>query len=623
MSSLKKQLTNFLKLCKFDVIKNPLFVTLGALSLVLSYFKVLNLPFDIAFVAILLGGIPIMFRAFEAVFVYKKITVNILIATAIIAAIIIDETFAAGEVAFIMMCGEILEEMTVKKANSKLRNLLELSPTKATLLKDGQWVEVVASDIKKGDVILVKTGQAIPADGIIKKGQSSIDQAIMTGESMPAEKGEGDEVLAGCLNLSTPIEILVQSDSEDSTLNRMIEIVAAAKENRAKIERITDKVASFLVPCAILLSVIMFIITGQVIRAVTVLVVFCPCSLVLATPTAIVAALGNASLKGVIIKTGDALERLATINAVCFDKTGTITNGKITVTDFFAYDLSEADAKALMYSLECFSEHPYGAAITRAFKQDAGLPVCGVEVIVGGGIKGEINNQSVIIGNERLITQNGIEISDRQRIVLDSLYSGAKTPVIAAKDGAVFAVTALSDTIKDDAKKAIDKIKKQGISSIYMLTGDNNKTASAIAQQSDISEFYSDLLPEDKSRHILDIKESGAKVAMVGDGINDAAVIASSDIGMAFATSGADLAAQSADIVILGTSMSKVPYIIDLSRSTLRKIKFNITLSMAINVLAITCTFLGLLNPVSGAIVHNAGSVLVVLNSITLLYKKG
>ena len=571
---------------------------------------------------VIISGIPMLLLAMTRLIREKWISSALLIAIAMVASLLIGEVFAAGEVAWIMALGALLEDWTVERAKKGLRNLINLTPQTGRRISDGTEEVIPVDEIKIGDTLRILPGESVPVDGEIIKGTSSLDQSVMTGESLPIDKEVGDEVFCGTMNLYGAIDIKATSLGENSSLQKLIDLVKAADEKQAPTQRIADKWATWLVPVALAIAIVAWIVTGNIERGVTVLVVFCPCALILATPTAIMAAIGQATKYGVLIKSGEALETLGALNTLVFDKTGTLTYGNLEVSDVISLrdDLSGGDLLKIVASCEKLSEHPLAKAIVKNAKEaniDVEEPK-DFKMYPGKGVTCTNSYGNVYAGNAKFLLEYNIDVDvDSQ---LDKLKHEGKASIIVALNGEVVGLVGLSDVIREDSKEMIERLDELGCESI-LLTGDNSQTADYFAGQVGISKVFGNLLPEEKLSWIEKLKSEGKKVCMIGDGVNDAPALKTADVSVAMGSVGSDVAIEAADIALLGDDIGKIPYLKKLSNSTLFTIKANIAMSMAINAAAIICSVLGLLNPVTGAIVHNAGSCLVVLNA-ALLYDR-
>ncbi|PYG90405.1 copper/silver-translocating P-type ATPase [Ruminiclostridium sufflavum DSM 19573] len=602
---------------------------ISGVFLVISWFGWLKgiLPFDAAWLSIVISGTPILYLAITGLFTRFDIRAGVLVSIALVASVAIGEYFAAGEVAFIMMIGEVLENRTVRKAQEGLKKLIQLTPQVASVRTPSGEKEIPAEQVQVGDIILVKPGEAIPVDGIIVSGQSSINQAIITGESMPIDKTIGDEVYVGTLNQMGVIEVKATKVGQDTSLSKLIRMVKEAEDKKAPVVRVADKWATIIVPIALALSVIAYIVTRDITRAVTILVVFCPCALVLATPTAIMAGIGNASRKGILIKSGEAMEKVGRIDTIAFDKTGTITNGKPEVVEIVAVSQNHNEDSILLLAsiAEKFSEHPLGKAIYAKAVQKS-LAVSDPQefkIDLGLGVRALIDNKTVSVGNYKLLALNDVAASEEIKDIVTTYESQGKTVMLVAQSNAIIGLITVADRIKPRACETIQQLKNTGIKDILLLTGDNRNTALSIAKQVAIDNVYAGQLPQGKVSVIEKYMKENKKVCMIGDGINDAPALAISNIGVAMGALGTDIAVETADIALMSDDLSKIPEMLMLSKKVLSTITVNIIISMAINIIAVLLAALGILSPIVGALVHNFGSVLVVMNSAALLKYKG
>jgi len=616
----------------------PMTVLAGIFLVLSLIFMVtdISFPVDPAWITIIISGIPMLYLALTRLFHERWISSALLISIAMIASIFIGEIFAAGEVAFIMAIGAILEDMTVARARKGLSKLIALTPTEGRRLikTEDTWTEemIAAEKIKAGDLLRVLPGEKIPVDGKITSGSTSIDQSLMTGESLPVDKTVGEEVFCGTLNCYGSIDMEATKVGEDSSLQKLITMVKEAENKKAPMQRIADKWAVWLVPIALMIAISAFIITfasGYDImtalnRGVTVLVVFCPCALALATPVSIMAAIGQATKHGIIIKSGEALEKMGRIDTIAFDKTGTLTYGKPEVSDILSLDpaISESALLSMTASAESRSEHPLAKAILEYAKQKK-IPLMessGFRMTAGKGIHAVVQNKHLLCGTEKYLQDNHITIPDSVTSELQKLYAQGKATILIASDHICIGIIGLSDVLRETSRDMIRKLSAMNTKTI-LLTGDNQMAADYFAGQLGITEVHAGLLPGQKLENIALLQQAGNKVCMIGDGINDAPALKTANVGVAMGSMGSDIAIEAADIALMNDDISKIPYLKRLSRSTLNTIKGNITASMCINAIAVTLSVLGLLNPVTGALVHNAGSVLVVLNA-ALLYDR-
>lgn len=603
----------------------------GGIFLVLSFALSragMNLAVDPAWITVVISGIPLLYLAIWRI-IYNpgisKISSALLICVAMFAAIAIGDLFAAGEVAFIMAIGAILEDMTTERAKKGLKKLISLAPTQGRKIDDGKEVMIPAKDIKKGDILRILPGETIPVDGIILTGETSVDQSIMTGEALLVDKGVNDEVFCGTINRFGATDIKATKVGKDSSLQKLIRMVQEAEDKKAPMQRIADKCASWLVPVALLIAIITWFVTKDIVRAVTVLVVFCPCALVLATPTAIMAAIGQATKHGVIIKSGEALEKMGKVDTIAFDKTGTLTYGKLEVSDVISFDakINEQELLTMTASAEVKSEHPLGKAIV-SYTQKKNIAIVDssdFKMSSGKGIFANVSRKQLYCGNEKFFQENDITISEQIKEMLEQLRMQGKASVLVAENKRCIGVLALSDVLRPESETMVKKLHAMN-TSIVLLTGDNKKTADYFAKQVDITNVCAELLPEQKVKSIRSMQQKGKNVCMIGDGVNDAPALKSASVGVAMGSMGSDITVEAADIALMSDDISKIPYLKRLSNATVNTIKFSITLSMCINFVAVMLSVLGILTPTTGALVHNAGSCFVVLIAALLYDRK-
>ena len=623
MKKAMKKLEEFLELG--GIKKDITLLVIGGIALLLSIFHVSPLPFDLAWISIILCGVPIILEAVIGLITEFDIKADVLVSIALVASICIGQDFAAGEVAFIMQLGGLLEEITVARARAGIEKLVHLTPQTARVLQGDTEKVIPAEQVRVGDRLRVLPGETIPVDGVILSGQTSINQAVMTGESLPVDKTVGDEVSSGTMNQFGAFEMKATKVGKDSSIQRMIQLVQSADAGKAKIVGIADRWATWIVVIALSAATLTGIISGELIRAVTILVVFCPCALVLATPTAIMAAIGNATKHGFLVREGDALERLAKVSKITFDKTGTLTYGTPKVVAVKTCQ-KETDADTLYQmcaSAEQMSEHPLGKAVVSCYKESCkkNLPAAEkFEMLPGRGVSAVINGKMLLAGNEELMQESGVE-----EIALMTMCAEAKeylqqgcTIIYIAVDQKAAGYIALSDTIREESTAMIDQLTALGVQPV-LLTGDHENAAKSIADQLHISEVHAGCLPEDKLNWIADYQKKEEAVCMIGDGVNDAPALKRADVGIAMGGVGSDIAVDAADIALVDDEVKELPHLVALSKRMMITIKCNMSFSMGLNFLAITLAILGILNPVAGALVHNAGSVLVIINSALLL----
>lgn len=603
--------------------RDILFLVLSGIALLSSILGFSPFSFNMAWIAIILCGIPIILEAIIGLITAFDIKADVLVSLALIASVIIGEDFAAGEVAFIMQLGSLLEDLTVARARAGIEKLVHLTPRTARRIEEDSERIISAEDVKIGDTLRVFPGEAIPVDGIILSGETSVNQAVMTGESLPVDKGPGDHVSSGTVNQFGAFLMKAEKVGEDSSIQRMIRLVQSADAGKAKIVSIADRWATWIVVGALTAAALTWLITGEIIRAVTILVVFCPCALVLATPTAIMAAIGNATKHGFLVREGDALERLAEVKKITFDKTGTLTYGTpvVTAIESIMEDLPEDALFSFAASAESSSEHPLGKAVVEYYKKQKGhLPSRPEDfyMIPGRGVEAEVNNRSILAGNPELFKEKGVVLPDLLRAKAESYISEGSTVIYLAADRQAAGFLVLSDTLRPDAGQMIDQVEQTGITPV-LLTGDHENAAAHIAGLLHIREIHAGCLPEDKLSRIDTYQQNGQPVCMIGDGINDAPALKKASVGIAMGKIGSDIAVDAADIALIDDDIKELPHLLRLSRRMMTTIRLNLTFSMTLNFAAIILAITGILNPVVGALVHNTGSVLVIVNSAFLL----
>ena len=581
---------------------------------------------NLAWICVIVCGLPLLYLALWRVIHNKgisKISSALLISIAMMAALLIGDLFAAGEVVFIMEIGALLEDMTTRRAEKGLRSLIALTPETARVIRDGKENVVPIAEVCPGDLLRILPGETIPVDGIITVGETSVDQSAMTGESLPVEKGAGDSVFSGTVNRFGSFDMEAGKRGEDSSLQKLIRTVEEAEKNQAPTQRIADRWASWLVPAALLIAIGAWLLTEDIVRAVTVLVVFCPCALVLATPTAIMAAIGQATKYGVIVKSGAALETMGKVHTIAMDKTGTLTAGRLEVSDILSLsELSEDELLTLAASAELRSEHPLGKAIVERANAK-GCPqeeIADFRMTAGGGIAAALQGTQYYFGNVRFLNETGIALTAQAEAALARFQAEGKAVVLAADRDRVLGILALSDVLRPEADRMTEKLKQLG-TKIVLLTGDNPATAAFFARKAGIETVQAGLLPAEKVEAVAELKRQGG-VCMVGDGVNDAPALKTADVGVAMGAMGSDIAVEAADVALMTDDLSKLPYLKWLSNETVKTIRGAITLSMCINAAAIALSVLGILTPTTGALVHNAGSCFVVLLAALLYDRK-
>ena len=584
-------------------------IIISAISLIASFTLSLD---HISWIAVLLCGIPIFKECLEGLIKEFDLKADVLVSLAIIASIIIGEVFAAGEIATIMAIGGFLEEYTVTKTQGRIEELVKLSPQTATIIKNGKEKTVPVEKIKIGEIVKVLPGESIPTDGIIISGETSIDQSTLTGESLPVDKTENDEVYSGTINLYGSFTMKTTKTSRDSSLQKLIQLVKSSSPENANIVRAADKWATLIVVIAFIAALLTYLVTFEIIRSVTILVVFCPCALVLATPTAISAAIGNLTKQGILVKDGASIEELAHIDELIFDKTGTLTNGTPKVIKAISND---NEMMYLLASLESKSEHPLAKAIVRHYNKTELAEVKDFKMHIGKGVSGTINNSKIIAGNEKLLEMENIPIK------YENENKNGEISIYVAKDGEVIGKVVLADTLRKSSKDTIWALKGLRVRTT-LLTGDSEKTAKFIADKLKIRNIIPNCLPEDKTEYIKQEQNKGNRIAMIGDGINDAPSLKKANVGIAMGEIGSEISIEAANIALINDNIEDLPHLIRMARRTMKIININIAFSLVLNILAMILAILGYLGPIEGALLHNIGSVIVIINSASLIYYK-
>ena len=576
---------------------NLLLIIISTISVIGSF--ALSLDY-IAWIAVILCGAPIVKDCVEGLVNEFDLTADLLVSIAIIASIIIGEVFAAGEIATIMAIGGFLEEYTVSKTQGRIRELVNMTPQIATRIRNGYEEKIAVEKISVGDLLKVLPGEKVPTDGIIVDGETSIDQSTLTGEPLPVDKKENDNVYSGTINLYGSFTMKTTKISQESSLQKLIRLVESSKPENAEIVKTADKWAKLIVVIAFIASILTYLFTFEIIRSVTILVVFCPCALVLATPTAISSAIGNLTKHGILVKDGASIEELAHIDELIFDKTGTLTNGTPRVVSVVSQNKDEM--LYLLASLESKSEHPIGKAIMTYYNRSDLADVKDFKMHMGNGVS----------GTRKLLKDEKIPMK------FDRENKKGEISIFVAKDGEIIGKVVLADTLRKNTKQTIQMLKRLRVRTT-LLTGDTKETAKHIADQIKIRNIQADCMPEDKTKYIKQEQNKGNRIAMIGDGINDAPSLKKANVGIAMGSIGSEISIESANIALINDNVEDIPHLIAMAKKTIKTININIAFSLIINMIAMGLAILGMLGPIEGALVHNIGSVIVIIYSATLL----
>lgn len=576
----------------------------------------------LALAAITLSGYPILRNSIISTITKRKLSAEVLVSIALIASVWVGEYIAGALVALMMNIGELLEDITIAKTGAAIRSLMDLEPETARVIRAGREIEVNIDDVMIGDIAVIFPGEKIPVDGTVNEGRGEVVQSAITGESMPVTKEPGDPIYGGTLNQLGVLKVKVTRIGSDTTLAKIIHMVQKAQAEKPPIERIADRFASWFTPAMLTLAILVYGITGEVLRAVTVLVVACPCAMVIATPTAVIAGIGNAARKGILIKGGAVLEVISKLTVFVFDKTGTLTYGTPVVQTVQGFDgASETEVLRLAGTAEKHSGHPLAEAVLRHTQaQNIAFPEPNdTQVIVGRGVLSQSSGREIMVGNERLFGDKSIPLSPEAEKFLQDMADVGTTGVLVGLNSRIVGGIGIADALRPDVHESLHDIRTLGIGRVIMLTGDTDKVAQNTAKGADLNEIVADLLPDQKLEYIQKLRKEGEKVAMVGDGINDAPSLVEADVGMAMGVVGTDAAIEAADIALVTDDLRRVAEAIALSRKTITIIKQSFTISIIINVIALVLASYGGIGPVAGAFIHNIGSVIVVGNSSRLI----
>ena len=582
-------------------------IMISAISLIASF--ILSIDY-LSWIAVILCGIPIFKECAEGLITEFDIKADLLVSIAIVASIIIGEVFAAGEIATIMAIGGFLEEYTVSKTQGRIKELANMTPQVAVRIRNGKEERILASEVQIGDILKVLPGESIPTDGRIINGETSIDQSTLTGESIPVDKKANDDVYSGTINLYGSFTMETTKVSDDSSLQKLIKLVESSSPENANVVRQADKWATFVVAIAFTAAILTYLYTFEIARSVTILVVFCPCALVLATPTAIMAAIGNLTKYGILVKDGASIEELARTDELVFDKTGTLTYGTPEVVDIISNNPKKM--MRMLASLESKSEHPIAKAIVKYYDNaEELLDIEDFTMHIGKGVTGIINGSKVIAGNINLMESENIDLKDYKS-------ESSDITIFVAENGRLIGNVLLADTLRENSKETIRNLKKLRIKTT-LLTGDNEKTARHIAKEVKVRNVKFNCLPEDKTNYIRGEQMLGHNIAMIGDGVNDAPSLKKANVGIAMGKIGSEISVEAANITLINDNVGDIPHLIGIARKTVRTINISIAFALTLNVVAMALAILGILNPIEGALIHNIGSVAVITYSSTLI----
>jgi Zn2+/Cd2+-exporting ATPase len=574
----------------------------------------------LAIASLVFGGYPIVKSAIQALLI-PDLNVDTLVSIAAISATAVGAYHEAAAVLFIMLLGESLEGVTVGKTRKAISALIQLSPKMAWVRREGKEILVPIEQVEANEVVIVKPGDRIPVDGKIVSGCGSVNQATLTGESVPVEKAVGDKVYCGTINEAGSCEVQATQIADDTKLAHIKRLILEAQAEKSPTQRMMDRFSRYFIPVILFIALLTYVLTGEIVRAITILIVACPCALVLGTPTAVVAAIGNAARRGILIKGGLYLEQMGRLKTLLMDKTGTLTEGKPKVVEMTPFN--GAGEKDLLYwaaIAEKRSEHPLAWAVTKK-AEEIGLAVPHPDVfenVRGKGVKARWNGTAIVVGSAEMLEGEGVEIPKEAKEALELKKSAGMTPLVVASNDRFQGFLSIADTLRPGAKSMIDQIRGEGVPEIWMLTGDSQPVAERIAKELGIL-FQAQLLPEDKVTTVKEWKRKGRVVAMIGDGVNDAPALAAADIGIAMGAVGTDVAIETADIALMSDELEKIPALIRLSRKALRVIKENLVFAILFNAVLVFLSTQGWMTMILGAVLHQASSLLVIFSSMRLL----
>lgn len=582
--------------------------------------------FNLSSVTAIIAGVPIFRSGLAALTGTKKANVDTLISAATFASLLLRESLAGLVVVWLINLSTLIQELTVDRSRREIQKLLQLEEDFAWVKRNGDLQRVRAFEVRRGEEVLVHTGEKITVDGEIVKGEACLNQAPVTGESVPVYRKTGDPVFAGTLVSEGMLEVRALHVGEETSLMRIAKLVEMATTKKSPVEHLADSFSDRVVPVSFFFSLLIFLLTGSIQRTMTVLVTFCPCAVGLATPTAITAGIGHAARRGVLVKGGDYLEQAGKVQVAIFDKTGTLTSGlpEVSEVNSLAPELSQEEILSLAASLAHHSTHPFSTAVTEKAKS-LGLPVLqpeGLQTIIGHGIRGRIDDGEILLGSQHFMEENALSVSGKTKTVASSLRDRGNTVLFLSKGERILGIIGVRDELKKEATEVVRLLQREG-NTVVLLTGDEPQTAKAIADSLNLDQFYASVHPEEKVKIIKKYQGMEKVVAMIGDGINDAPAIAHAHVGIALATGGAQAAIEASHVAITGGSLWKVPFLFRLSRETLQLIRENFILAVAMNSVSLVLGIFGILSPLSATLLHNLATLLVVLNSGKLLFSSG
>lgn len=572
-----------------------------------------------------IAGVPIAIKAYKALRM-KAFSIELLVTIAVIGALIIGEYVESAVVTFLFIFGAWLETRTLEKTRTALKNLIDMTPVEATVIRPEGTVKVPADDLVKGDRVVIRSGEKVAVDGRIVTGRALIVEAAITGESVPASKQEGDLVFSGTLLDNGYVEVIAERVGDDTTFSQIIELVENAQESKTKTKKFLDRFAQIYTPSIVILSILVYLISANVELALTFLVIACPGALVISTPVSMVAGIGNGARHGVLVKGGEIMEKLAKTTLILFDKTGTLTKGRPAVSDIKIWSANENDFLRQVAILETASEHHLGQAIVSKARElglDLSTKPEKPEVVKGNGLTGMVEGKRLVVGNRKLMASEGIAITDEHEAYAVSREKTASTAIFAAIDGKMEGIISVADQIKPEAKMALQQLRDQGVQKMVMLTGDNRHAAQLVGNELGLDEVHAEMLPEDKLNWVKKFQAEGYHVAMVGDGINDAPALATADVGLAMGIGGTDISMETADVVLMSDRLDQFAHAHSLAKATVLNMKQNTFFAVGTVFILLIGVLLGKIFLASGMLIHEVSVLLVILNAVRLIrYKR-
>ncbi|MCQ6274243.1 cation-translocating P-type ATPase [Bacillus sp. V3B] len=594
-------------------------IVIGFLSGLMGNGEIKNMALIIATI---IAGIPIVIKAYQALRV-KAFSIELLVTIAVIGALFIQEFTESSIVTFLFLFGDYLEARTLEKTRSSLKELVDMAPQEAVVVRDGNHITIPVEEVVEGDIVIIRSGGKVPVDGSILSGQASLNEAAVTGESVPSSKKTDDKVYSGTIVDHGYIEMVAEKVGDDTTFAKIIELVEEAQESKSKTEKFLNQFSNIYTPAVVVLSIIVFFLTRDLHIAITFLVIACPGALIIGAPVSNVAGIGNGARNGVLVKGGEVMDKFSKVDTLVFDKTGTLTKGKPEVTDIKTFQNLDANRLlGLVAQAETISEHHLGQTIVKEAKErnlNFTSKLENGKVIKGNGITAKVEGHILVIGNRKLMNHENIQISDEIANYAVGREKKGNTAIFAAVDGVISGVFSIADQVREDAPRALAQMRKNGIKKIVMLTGDNKHTAELVAKQLGLDEFYAELLPENKVEYVKKLKKEGHVVAMAGDGVNDAPAIATADIGLAMGESGTDVSMETADIVLMADKLMQFSHAYSLSKATIRNMKQNTYFAVSIVFVLLLGVLNGSVHLASGMFIHEASVLLVILNGMRLI----